>query len=551
VTETVQPDNASEGSADDAPQPVVDDVSEPAAVDVTAPLVGLRSAVPAVNGGPFVAGDRIADGRFRLMVLHGNHAHLQFWQAFDFAARRVVALTLVDPGQTMTVERVNEILSLTVRQRGLDMPGIATVFEVFHTGRFGVVVSEWVPGGTLRQIADTSPSPLGVAAAMQSLAVAVGAAHRAGLVLSIDHPARLRISTDGHAVLAFPATTPEATPHGDLWGIGGAFYALLVDRWPEQDPMPAGWTAAEKDVVGRPQEPAAIKPGIPFLVSAAAAGLVRAEGGIGSAATLITLLRQARADEPAADAVAPEPEAPAIGGYADFRSVTPEQRTRAARRQLLRVGMGAAAVLVVIVVVTMVSSLTNLLGGDSGGGLDADRLGLNATTDAAAPASPPAPTTRAAAADAPIDIAEAVVFAPDGSPDNPGDAGKAVDNDTATAWATDTYRDAVPFPTFKQGIGLAIKLRQPTVLSAVMLDLASTGTVVQIRSSATDAPRELSDTTELTGPQPVQPGHNRIPVSSTAPTSQVVVWISTLGTMDGKSRTEISEVKLVAAAPPA
>jgi hypothetical protein len=532
---------------DDMPDDQPDDAGE-----ATAPIPGLGpAALVAVNDGPFAAGALIADGRFRLVSLQGGHGHLQFWQAHDFAVGRMAALTLVDPQESLTVDRVNEVLSLTVRQRGLDMPGIAAVREVFHTGRFGVVVSEWVPGGTLRQVAGTNPSPLGVAGAMQSLAVAAEAAHRAGLALSIDHPARVRISTDGNAVLAFPGTTPEATPSGDLRGIGGAFYALLVDRWPAQDPMPAGWTAVEVDAAGRPQEPAVIDPAIPFLISAAAAGLVR-EGGISSAATLMTLLRQARADVAGGQDVsggAPPPSS-APGGYAGFGNVGPEQQAEAAKRQLVRVTLAAAAAIMVIAVVTVVSSVTNVLDTDSGSVLDAERLGLNATTEVAAPPTT-SQTMRAAAADAPIDIAEAAVFAPGGSPDNPGEAGKAVDRDPATAWTTDTYRDAVPFPTFKEGLGLSIKLRQPAILSAVTVDLASSGTVIQIRSAATGMPGALADTTELTPPVPVQPGHNRIPVPAATATSNVVVWISTLGTMDGKSRTEISEVRLIAAAPPA
>ncbi|MGA5465278.1 protein kinase family protein [Mycobacterium sp. NPDC050041] len=530
----------------------IDDMPDDQSVDAddaTAAIPALGPVDTVVdNEGPFTAGALIADGRFRLVALQGGHGHLQFWQAFDFAAGRMVALTLVDPQQSLAVDRVNEVLSLTVRQRGLDMPGIAAVREVFHTGTFGVVVSDWVPGGTLRQVADTNPSPLGVAGALQSLAVAAEAAHRAGLVLSIDHPARVRISTDGNAVLAFPGTTPEATPRGDLRGIGGAFYALLVDRWPAQDPMPTGWTAVDADAAGRPQEPAAIDPAIPFLVSAAAAGLVR-EGGITSAATLMTLLRQARADDAGggddSGGAPPPPSVP--GGYAGFGNVGPEQQADAAKRQLTRVTLAAAAVTVIVAVVAVVSSLTNVLDTDSDSALDAERLGLNPTT--AAP--PTSQTMRAAAADAPIDVAEAVVFAPGGSPDNPGDAGKAVDRDPATAWTTDTYRDAVPFPTFKEGLGLSIKLRQPATLSAVTVDLASSGTVIQIRSATTGAPGALADTTELTPPVPVQPGSNRIPVPAGAATSNVVVWISTLGTMDGKSRTEISEVRLIAAAPPA
>src|SRR5262245_56484 len=98
------------------------------------------------------------------------------------------------------------------------MPGVARLLEVFHTGSFGVVVSESIYGGGIRQIADTAPSPAGVASAMQSLAAATEAAHRAGLVLSVDDPSRLRIGVDGHAALAFPASVPDTTVASDLRG---------------------------------------------------------------------------------------------------------------------------------------------------------------------------------------------------------------------------------------------------------------------------------------------------------------------------------------------
>ncbi|BBZ17963.1 serine/threonine-protein kinase [Mycolicibacterium gadium] len=141
----------------------------------------------------------------------------------------------------------------------------------------------------------------------------------------------------------------------------------------------------------------------------------------------------------------------------------------------------------------------------------------------------------------------ATVFAPGGSPDNPQDAGKAIDGNPDTAWTTVTYRDAVPFPTFIEGQGLMLHLSEPTALSAVTIDISSTGTEVQIRSSPTEQPAALSDTTELTPTTTLQPGQNRIDVRDETKTSNVLVWISKLGTTDGKSRTEISEVTLQAA----
>jgi serine/threonine protein kinase len=142
----------------------------------------------------------------------------------------------------------------------------------------------------------------------------------------------------------------------------------------------------------------------------------------------------------------------------------------------------------------------------------------------------------------------ATVFSPDGSPDNPDEAKLVIDGDPNTAWSTVTYRDPVPFPNFIEGMGLLLHLSEPTALSAVTIDVSSTGTQVQIRSSPTDTPAKLADTTELTATTPLQPGQNRIAVPDRTETSNVLVWITTLGTTDGASRAEISDIKLEAAA---
>lgn len=142
----------------------------------------------------------------------------------------------------------------------------------------------------------------------------------------------------------------------------------------------------------------------------------------------------------------------------------------------------------------------------------------------------------------------ATVFSPDGAPDNPQDARSAIDGNPNTAWSTVTYKDAVPFPKFIEGMGLLLHLSKPTALSAVTIDVPSTGTKVQIRSSPTDAPAKLADTVELTPNTPLRAGHNRIAVHNRTKTSNVLVWISTLGTTNGESRTEVSEITLQATA---
>ena len=81
-----------------------------------------------------------------------------------------------------------------------------------------------------------------------------------------------------------------------------------------------------------------------------------------------------------------------------------------------------------------------------------------------------------------------------------------------------TYFDPQPFPKFKDGVGLLLQLSEPTVLSAVTIDLNSTGTVAQIRTSTGPTPAKLADTFGLTPPSPLQPGHNVIPVKASTST---------------------------------
>ena len=139
------------------------------------------------------------------------------------------------------------------------------------------------------------------------------------------------------------------------------------------------------------------------------------------------------------------------------------------------------------------------------------------------------------------------MFSPEGEADAPDEAGNAIDGQSSTVWPIDTYTDPVPFPNFKNGVGLMLQLPQPTTIGEVTVNLNSTGTAVEIRSSQTPTPSSLEDTTVLTSATTLKPGSNTIKVDNAAPTSNVLVWVSTLGTVDGESRSDISEITLKAA----
>jgi putative peptidoglycan lipid II flippase len=506
---------------------------------------------------PLVAGATIADGRIRLLIFYGESPHLQFWQAADTVTGQHLAVTVVDSENALPTATVDAILSHTASLRGIDSPGLARVIDVGRDHCGGVVVCEWTRGATLKEVANTQPSPLGVADAVLSLAETADVVHGAGLALSIDHPDRIRISVDRRVVLAFAATMPNTTPRDDLRGIGAVMYGLLVNRWPLPGEVATkDWARVEVDGQGRIQEPAVLNPRVPFLISSTAAGLVRDGDGIRSARTVSTLLREASDDAkhyaaPSATRELLVPPPP--GCYAGFRNFGPTEKAECARRQLVKTCLGTAAAVVLVVLLTFANTISRIVGSfDTDATMDANKLGLQTTS----PMRFPAPTSASpvplaapppAAHTGTVKPLKASVFSPGGAPDNPNSAGLAIDGDPATAWSTDTYFDAEPFPKFKDGVGLLLQLPEPTSLSAVTIDLNSTGTVAQIRSSANATPAKLRDTAELSPPTPLRPGHNVIPVNASARTTFVLVWISTLGTTGGKSHSDISEVTLQSA----
>jgi len=484
-----------------------------------------------------IPGATIAGGRYRLLVFHGGPPNLQFWQALDTALDRQVGLTFVDPEAALSDGDLQQILDRTLRLSRVESPGIARILDVVNTGSGGLVVSEWIRGGSLEEVAQTSPSPIGGARAMQTLAAAAEQAHRSGVALSIDHPSRVRVSIEGDVALAFPATMPEATPEDDIRGIGAALYALLVNRWPLAEAgVRSGLAPAEVDAAGEPVEPRSIDREIPFQISAAAARSVQAGGGIRTAPTLLNLLQQATAVAARTELINPvhEPQAPAKPAPAPDKNVDPEAAAR--RRKGLIVGFSVGGAILVVALIVLASVLKGIFG--DVGGFSSDELGLSAPTTSA--------DGGGGGSGAIVKPVKVTVFSPEGEADAPDAAPLAIDGNTSTVWPIDTYSDPVPFPNFKNGVGLMLQLPQPTTVGEVTIDLNSTGTSVEIRSAQTPTPSSLSDTTVLTPATPLRPGSNTIKVDNASPTSNLLVWVSTLGQVNGESRSDIAEITVKA-----
>lgn len=490
-----------------------------------------------------IPGARIAGGRYRLMLHHGSSGPLQFWQARDTALDRQVALTFVDPEGALPSDKLQEILTHTLRLSRIDCAGVARVLDVVRIGRGGLVVSEWIRGGSLKEVADTLPSPIGAVRAMQSLALAAEEAHSTGVALSIDHPNRIRVSIDGDVVLAYPATLPAATMEEDVRGMGAALYALLVDRWPlPESGADIGLAPAQVDSAGRLTDPALVNPDIPVQISSIAVRAVDDSGSVRTASAFLNLLQRVTAGADRTEALEESRTPPPPPPLDPHVQAEHDRLAAVRRRRNVLIGAGVGVTVIVVALVALASVLNRVF--DVHGDLSKEQLGLNAPSPSTS-LSVASPTVQPGAAVKPIKIS---VFSPDGGPDNPGQAGLAIDGDPTTSWQTDIYSDPDPFPGFKNGVGLLLELPKATKIGSVTIDTHSVGTKVEIRSSPTPDPAKLDDTTVLAPATALQPGRNTIPVkAATQPTSTVLVWISTLGSTDGKSRADIAEITITPA----
>ncbi|WP_431953702.1 lipid II flippase MurJ [Nocardia lijiangensis] len=510
------------------------------------------------RGPKLIPGASVAGGRYRLLAGHGGARGLRFWQALDIKLDREVALTFVDADQKATENSGHDgpqaILSRTLRLGRINSPGLARVLDVVRGSSGGIVVAEWTPGRSLREMAETVPSPIGAARAIRALASAAELAHRGGGSLSIDHPDRVRISATGDAVLAFPGTLSDSDAQSDVRGLGAMLYALITARWPIRSGGMTGTAAtvgglrlADFGSDGTPVEPRQIRPEVPFEISAVAVRSLESNKGVRTAATVQHVLEQASVVDQKTDFI----PVLRLGQraqpvHADDSLADPEllaaERERSQRMMWIMVGMGILAALVVGIVIWWMVSIFAPSASDSP--LDEQRnIGLT-TNSLPSPTTPPgAIPSNPAAGGIPVPVTGATVFSPEGTPDNVSGVNAVLDNDPATVWRSDQYFQQ--FPALKKGVGLLATLPSPAKLTNVSITSPSPGTSVEIRTSPTNSP--TLDQTQLIGAAQLTDGTTEIPVSADQSARYVLVWITGLGNSGSQFQTTIADLRFDAA----
>ncbi|NBX35703.1 MAG: cell division protein FtsK [Planctomycetes bacterium] len=201
-------------------------------------------------------------GRYRVERLLGSGSYGSVFLAFDDQLQRHVAVKVPRRTMVSTERQVQDFLREARAAAALDHPGVVPVYDVGSSVEHPCfVVCKFISGSDLETLTKTKRLPLREAVAIvASVADALHAAHRRGLVHRDVKPSNLLMDADGRALIAdfglvlstadaaggaalagTPAfMSPEqargesATVDGraDIFGLGAVLYTLITGRRP-------------------------------------------------------------------------------------------------------------------------------------------------------------------------------------------------------------------------------------------------------------------------------------------------------------------------------
>lgn len=470
-----------------------------------------------VRGPRLVPGAPILDGRYRLLADHGGSTAARFWQARRTATGELVGLTILDPlaavrqgkrpgeyvpNQSRLVMQVKQEMSRKSRammeaqeaalaragegsEDGAEgeanpLAGLAQIHQVIDSPGSVVVVSDWTDGSALSAVAESSPDPLAVGFAVADLAEVAAEMHDHGLALGVDHRDRIRISTAGGAVLAFPGYLPNNSSAQDMRGIAAVLELLLANVPVSEIPKELLAESLAASGLSAEQRAAVISGGVANPATAHVdtdadddadrnGSDNRDEGDVPPNPTdrdpreLATRLRHLTSGELAVNPdEAPTPQVQKTGFG-----------VRQARVHNVAV-IGGIAIGTALLIAALVASLLSVVGG----GREDSPLSTDSIRSGASGIIKREPTI------VPIrNIREWMPENAKGTLDAPEDAQLVTDGRAATKWQSDSYLSPLGSTpdAAKEGIGLLVDLPTGTRIHALQLEGLAPGMKVELR----------------------------------------------------------------------
>ncbi|WIM67680.1 lipid II flippase MurJ [Corynebacterium breve] len=489
-----------------------------------------------VRGPRLVPGAPVSDGKFRLLAEHGSVAGAQFWHAREIATGREVALTFVDtqgqaPMAPVTPDEAARKSAQIARQtrvlRDLNHPAIAPNISVLSYRSGCLIVADWIPGSSVKAVAESGETlhPEAVANGIAPLSDVMACALDRGISLGLDNRNRLRVSTEGNVMLAFPAVLPNANSETDLSSLASALELLTSatgdDAGAQELPQIAKRARTLADDLKNPDNTNPTADQYREL----AADLNILAGGV----PLV--------DEAATDSHGPDTES--IPVIID-ETPNPDHVSGFGSRGYSAPGFLAivgAAIAVVVLIAALTTYLVSVVGAsdpeapvahEAVEGEEGEALGR------------PLPII--------VDLASSRVWqAPgqDAGADNPDQVANLIDGNPDTSWSSDEYPNGLGT---KPGIGVVVTAQEQIELQHVAINTETPGARYAIYGLPNDRPTDAETTPleelDLLRDGTLRTARNTLEIEGNPEVHGVVIWISELPA-NREPLVTISEVNLI------
>jgi serine/threonine-protein kinase len=248
---------------------------------------------PQFDGEPVSARARLAVPGYELLGVLGKGGMGVVYKARHLALNRVVALKMILGGAHAGAHQLERFRTEAEAVARLQHPNVVQIYEVGEHDGLPFCALEYLDGGNLAEKIDGKPQPPRQAAeVVRTLALALHAVHRQGVVHRDLKPANVMLTADGTPkvtdfglaktldggagptvtgrILGTPAyMAPEQAggygglvgPATDVYALGAVLYEMLTGRPPLQGE--SAWDTVQQVTAQEPVSPRRLQPKVP------------------------------------------------------------------------------------------------------------------------------------------------------------------------------------------------------------------------------------------------------------------------------------------------